>query len=161
MKAQFKKFSDGTIVDVIEYSKKMIQLNPDVKIYIGCDSQNHRNKTNYVTAIVYRFPSKGASVIMKTDRVPLIKDMWSKLWGELQRAIDVAGYIKFEGNIPIEKIELDFNEDVNSESNVIFKTAVGYAESLGYDVSYKDIMKGNIRNNLLMSTWIADKLCRR
>lgn len=160
MKKEFRKFSDNTKVDLLEYCRDMIAINPDVKIYIGCDSQNSRNKTNYVTAIVFRFPSKGASVIMQYDKVPMIKDMWSKLWGELQRSIDIAGYIRFEGNIPIEKIELDFNEDPLNQSNTILKTAIGYVESLGYSVSFKDTMKGNSRDTILISTWIADKACR-
>lgn len=165
MKYEFTKFSDGTKINILEYCNKMIKLYPDVKIYVGCDSQNHKDITNYVTAVVFRFPNKGASVIIKKERVKLIRDMWSKLWGELQRSIDVAGYIKFEGKIPIEKIELDFNENSNFDSNVIFKAAIGYVEQLGYSVSYKDNLKDDgykqIRNNILMSTWIADKACRK
>lgn len=158
----FKKLRDDQVIDnLIEHSKTIIKNHPDVQIYVGCDSQNQGAHTTYATAVVYRFPGKGATVVTTKEKVRRIEDMWSKLWGELQRSIDVAGYLRFEGNIPIEKIELDFNEGHTHESNKVFKAALGYVESLGYDVSYKDNMKGDRRDNVLISTWIADKACRR
>jgi len=76
--------------------------------------------------------------------------MWTRLWGELQRSIDVAGYLKFECGLPIEQIDLDLNSDPEFPSNKVFQAAVGYAQSMGY--------KAKTKPDLLMATWAANVL---
>jgi predicted RNase H-related nuclease YkuK (DUF458 family) len=76
--------------------------------------------------------------------------MWTRLWGELQRSIDVAGYLKFECDIPIEQIDLDLNADPDFPSNKVFQAAVGYAQSMGY--------KAKTKPDLLLATWAANIL---
>jgi predicted RNase H-related nuclease YkuK (DUF458 family) len=76
--------------------------------------------------------------------------MWTRLWGELQRSIDVAGYLKFECDIPIAQIDLDLNSDPDFKSNRVFQAAVGYAQSMGYVAKTKP--------DLLIATWAANVL---
>lgn len=137
-------------VRLAEYAKMMMRDYPQVKIYVGSDSQNYASKTLYATTVVFRFENNGAHVIYHREATPLVKDMWTRLWGELQRSIDVAGYLKFECGLPIEQIDLDLNADPEFPSNKVFQAAVGYAQNMGY--------KAKTKPDLLMATWAANVL---
>ncbi len=150
MERVFKKMGDRTTVELGEYAQEMIRKNPRLKIYVGSDSQNYPDKTLYATTVVFRFENNGAHVIYHKEATPLVNDMWTRLWGELQRSIDVAGYLKFEFDIPIEQIDLDLNSDPEFRSNRVFQAAVGYAQSMGY--------KAKTKPDLLMATWAANVL---
>lgn len=146
----FKKMGDLSKVELGEYSQQMLLNNPDTKIYVGSDSQNYPNKTLYATTVVFRYENNGAHVIFHKEATPVVTDMWTRLWGELQRSIDVAGYLRFECNIPIEQIDLDLNSDPDFKSNKVFQAAVGYAQSMGY--------KAKTKPDLLIATWAANVL---
>jgi predicted RNase H-related nuclease YkuK (DUF458 family) len=150
MDRTFKKMGSHTKVELGSYAQEMLGKNPGVKIYVGSDSQNYSSKTLYATTVVFRFENNGAHVIYHREATPLVKDMWTRLWGELQRSIDVAGYLKFECDMPIEQIDLDLNSDPEFSSNKVFQAAVGYAQSMGY--------KAKTKPDLLMATWAANVL---
>lgn len=148
----FKKMGSDETVELLGYVRLVLESKPSTKIYIGCDSQSFANKTVYVTTVVFRYDSRGAHVIFKKEVVPRVKDLWTKLWGELQRSIDVAGYLKVEGKIEIHQIDLDYNPNPKYKSNVIVKTAIGYMESMGYNYA--------IKPQTLIAVSVANELCR-
>ena len=74
-------------------------MNRKVEVHVGCDSQNHKRHTVYVTTVVFRFPNNGAHVIYRRERVPKILDMWTKLWGETERSVELANLILEECNL--------------------------------------------------------------
>jgi predicted RNase H-related nuclease YkuK (DUF458 family) len=148
----FKKVGDEETVDLLDYARSVIEKIPGTKIYVGCDSQSYANKTVYVTTVVFRYHNRGAHVIYSKDTIPRVKDLWTKLWGELQRSIDIAGYLKIEGKIDIYQIDLDYNTNPKHKSNVIVKTAIGYMESMGYNYAVKP--------QTLIAISIANELCR-
>lgn len=150
MERIFKKMGSHVNVELGSYAQAMVASYPKAKIYVGSDSQNYAAKTLYATTVVFRFENNGAHVIYHREPTPLVKDMWTRLWGELQRSIDVAGYLKFECNLPIEQIDLDLNSDPEFLSNKVFQAAVGYAQSMGY--------KAKTKPDLLMATWAANVL---
>ena len=143
--------SDGSRVELKEYARRIVNEDPSVKVYIGCDSQNYSEKTTYATTVVFRYAHNGAHVIYHKENVKKVNDMWTRLWGELQRTIDVAGYLKFECGIEIEQIDLDYNSDPNFPSHKLLASAVGYAQSMGYNARSKP--------DLLMAVWAANLLC--
>lgn len=146
----FRKMGDKAKVELAAYAKEMLRENPGIKIFVGSDSQNYPKETRYATTVVFRFEHNGAHVIYHRESTPLVTDMWTRLWGELQRSIDVAGYLKFECDLPIEQIDLDLNSDPEFLSNKVFQAAVGYAQSMGY--------KAKTKPDLLMATWAANVL---
>lgn len=148
----FRRAADGKWVDLIKYTTKILVEHPGCEIYVGCDSQNVDSKTVYATVVVFRYGRNGAHVIYFKDEVKRISDLWTKLWGEVQRTIDVAGYLKIEGGIDVSRIDLDYNKNPKFKSNVVLKAAVGYVESLGYNYAVKP--------DLLPSIRVANKLCR-
>lgn len=148
----FKKIGGDVVVDLLTYSNEILDKNPTTKVYVGCDSQTYSNKTVYVTTVVFRYENRGAHVIYRREVVPRVKDLWTKLWGELNRAIDVAGYLKFEGKIDIHQIDLDYNTSPKYRSNIVLKAAVGYVESMGYNYAVKP--------ETLIAISAANDLCR-
>lgn len=150
MERTFRKMGNHAKVELGTYAKEMVRKHPNMKIYVGSDSQNYSKKTLYATTVVFRFENNGAHVIYHKESTPLVTDMWTRLWGELQRSIDVAGYLKFECGVPIEQIDLDLNADPDYPSNKVFQAAVGYASSMGY--------KAKTKPDLLLATWAANVL---
>jgi len=148
----FKRASDGKRVDLIKYTKQIISEHPDCKIYIGCDSQNVAKKTVYATAVVFRYGNNGAHVIYYKDDMKIITSLRDKLWGEVERSIDVAYYLQTEGEINIFRIDLDYNKSPKHRSNIVLKEATGWVEGMGYSHACKPEM--------LIAIRVANKLCR-
>jgi len=152
MQADFRTMSSRRNVEnVFSYVTHMRSENPDCEIHIGCDSQNYRDKTTYVTAIVFRFPGHGAHVIYRKEIVPKITEMWNKLWGELERSLSLAVIIQENCAVDIKQIDLDFNSDPEFPSNKLLSAAKGYISSMGYVSKAKP--------SLLIAAWAADVLC--
>lgn len=152
MSRVFRKIGSDESVELLSYVKSVLETSPDMKIYVGCDSQSFSNKTVYVTTVVFRNGKNGAHIVYRKENVPRVKDLWTKLWGELARAIDVAGYLKMEGGIEIHQIDMDYNTNPKHKSNIILKTAVGYVESMGY--------KYAVKPQTLIAISAANELCR-
>ncbi len=150
MNRVFRKMGNHSKVELGDYAKEMVKKHPRMKIFVGSDSQNYSKKTLYATTVVFRFENNGAHVIYHKESTDLVTDMWTRLWGELQRSIDVAGYLKFECGVEIEQIDLDLNSDPEYPSNKVFQAAVGYAQSMGY--------KAKTKPDLLVATWAANVL---
>lgn len=150
---EYKKLDNTIIKDVAEYIKASISAVPYSKIYIGSDSQNKDDFTVYVTAIVIHWHGdSGGHVIYAKEKVPRIRNRFDKLWGEVQRSVDTANFLKHDCNIPVEFIDLDLNADAKWDSNKVLAPAVGYIESLGYQARFKPGPAYAVR--------IADTLCR-
>jgi len=137
--------------DVCDYITAMTGES-DVEVHVGCDSQNHKRHTVYVTTVVFRFPNNGAHVIYRRERVPKILDMWTKLWGETERSVALANLILEECNLRVAQIDLDFNSDSKYASHKLVSASSGYITSLGFD--------SKVKPDLLMAAWAANVLCQ-
>ena len=137
--------------DVCDYITAMTQES-EVEVHVGCDSQNHKRHTVYVTTVVFRFPNNGAHVIYRRERVPKILDMWTKLWGETERSVELANFILEECNLRVHQIDLDFNSDSQYASHKLVSASSGYITSLGFN--------SKVKPDLLMAAWAANVLCQ-
>lgn len=151
MTATFRTMHTHQVVDLLSYIQNLTDANRDIKIYVGTDSQNYQHSTVYVSTVVLRYSNNGAHVLYQKEKVKKITDRWTRLWNELQRSIDLAGYLKTEGGIDVTQIDLDYNSDPKYFSNKLLPAAEGYVQSLGYNVKSKP--------NLLMAAWAANVLC--
>lgn len=142
---------NGRKVDVFEHIQQTLTAHPYAELVIGCDSQNMSKHTVYVTAIVFRFPRSGAHVIYYKERVPRIKDIWTKLWGETQRSVNLASFIEEQCGVRVKQIDLDYNSDPKFPSNKLLGPSEGYIKSLGYKTAAKP--------SLLMAVWAANAMC--
>jgi len=151
---KFKRLTDRAQVDLAEYLKSYIeQVGPEnVRLYIGCDSQNKSAWTNYATTIVIHIGNTGCHVLYQKERVrPRIEDFWTRLWKEVERSVEVALYLQDHG-IEVDNIDLDLNDDPNMKSNKLVAAARGYVESLG--------IKANIKPDLLPAICAADHIVK-
>jgi len=150
-KIPYRIMHSGEIVDLIDHITSIKAHCPELEIHIGCDSQNYRSHTVYVTTIVLRYPLNGAHVIYLKEKVPKINDLWSKLWGELERSAELALKLRDKHHIDVQQIDLDYNSDPSFPSNKLLSAASGYLSSLGFNSKAKP--------NLLMAVWAANSLC--
>ena len=148
---QFQKLTGPPKFDLGEYVKEYLALHSgtDIKIYLGCDSQNRANTTVYATTVVFHIGETGCHVIYKKEIVPVILDMWTRLWGEAERSVSAAVYLREKG-VEISTIDLDYNDDPNKKSNKLVSAAVGYVESMGF--------KARIKPDLLPAACAADNI---
>jgi len=152
MKHNFFKKLDGSKVNPISHTLKILQETPYCEIHVGTDSQNHGPLSRYVTAIAYRYGHNGVHYVYNLNSVPRISDIWTKLWGETERSIEIAEYLR--NNIPgiTINIDMDFNSDENFDSNKLIAASKGWATSLGYKV--------NVKPDNQIATRAADYQCR-
>jgi predicted RNase H-related nuclease YkuK (DUF458 family) len=146
----FKKIN-GDKINVIEHTLLQLKEYPHVAIHIGTDSQNMRASTIYSTVIAYRFGNRGVHYIVNKQKVPKIKDMWTRLWKEAEFSIETAEWLTQQINVKIE-IDMDYNGDVDFQSNKLISAAKGWANSLGYKV--------NVKPDNQIATRAADYCCR-
>ena len=150
----FKRLTDYEQVDLASYLKKYIEEvdKENVKLYIGCDSQNKSEWTNYATTIVIHIGNTGCHVLYQKERVrPRVEDFWTRLWKEVERSVEVALYLQ-ENGIEVDNIDLDLNADPDMKSNKLVAAARGYVESLG--------IKANIKPDLLPAICAADHIVK-
>ena len=149
----FRSMHDGRSVDVLEHVHEVLMKASDVEVLVGTDSHNRARHTVYSTAIVLRFRRNGAQVIYRRERSPKVNDLWTRLWGEVERSLAVAGQLREGGRIPVRRIDMDLNSDARYGSHKLHTAAVGYVRSHGYEPGTKPEM--------LIATWAANVLCNR
>ena len=148
---KFKKLTDGKGFELAEYVKEYLAKHEgyDVKIYLGCDSQNKATNTTYATTVVFHIENSGCHVIYKKEEVPLIRTMWDRLWKEAEKSVAAALYLR-ENGIEVSTIDLDYNTDTSHKSSKLVAAATGYVESLGF--------KARVKPDLLPAVYAADDI---
>lgn len=162
-KTRFKSRTNDQPVPggLIAYAAKIVGEHPDVKIHVGTDSQNessrrgknrNRKVTIYATAVVFRYGTRGAHIVYIKDKVPAIKDNWTRLWQEIERTREVVHYITTNSSLNIYQVDLDFNEDETEFSNKLLASGKGLFLGMGFNVGTKP--------ELLVATRAADHIVR-
>lgn len=150
----FQRLTDGKKIDLASYVREYLDNvgAHNVRLYIGCDSQNRQLETNYATTVVLHIGNTGCHVLYQRAKVqPRIEDFWGRLWQEVERSVEVALYLKEHG-IEVDNIDLDLNDDPNMRSNRLVAAAKGYVESLG--------IKANIKPDVLPAIHAADHIVK-
>lgn len=144
----FKLIGEGEIANIGEYAREYIKKYPDVRIYVGCDSANRRKYSLYGITVCFRHPGNGVHITFKRVKVEKIRDMFSRLWKEVEFCKEVGEYLEtelkglylVEGSKPEEKLvdlDLDLNKNVKWKSNRVLDAGVGYLTGLGFRVRSK------------------------
>jgi predicted RNase H-related nuclease YkuK (DUF458 family) len=142
----FRLFGGQEIGDLGVYIQEYYALHPEVKIYIGTDSAQHGKFTKYATAVAFLHPGKGVHAIYKKTSIKRVRDLFSRLWNEVEYTREVAEYVNDimsgimesksnEKKIPI--VHLDLNKSAKYKSNVVHDLAIGYLKGLGFEVHSK------------------------
>ena len=157
-----------TLFDVVSHTKKVLAEYSDyeVRIYVGCDSQNLRKKpwTGYITCVAYHigtldvdgeFYGHGVHVAFKSEKYHKIRDTWTKLWKEVEKSMEVAELLRNSG-ILVHQVDLDFNQDDEHDSYRLVAAGEGLFKGLGYKVASKpdDLMASRAADHLIHHiTW--------
>ena len=172
MEFKFRKSSGQVIKDLFTYVYQLLDDDPDIKVYIGTDSQTHSRRTTYVTAIAFRYGNnKGVHVIHTKKTVPKLglNRLRDRLLQEFEITIKVADWFERVVGVDVEQLEVDYNEDNgdgHNQSEALLTTARGWGEGLGYKVAFKGIDKslplnsqGEYQSHELLAVKYADHLC--
>ncbi len=135
------QLENGEKIDVAKHTQSIIDLYPDTKVYVGCDSQNKKKGCVYAVVIAYRFTygdgtRKGARYIYTKEWVDKMKDKFTRLFGEVTRSVEVAQWLEREG-FKVHKIDLDFNLDITAGSHNMVAVGSGYVKGFGFDPTCK------------------------
>ena len=147
----FRILSTDTRVFLDEYIRDYLQKNPKAQIIIGCDSKNRDDETVYGLVVVLYKNKKGGHVLYGKERVPRVRDRWSRLWKEVEYSVDMANQLVKSGLPKATFIDLDLNPDPQFKSNDVVRAAVGLVESMGY--------KARTKPYSLCASYAADKVC--
>lgn len=149
----FKRLYDHESIDnIVSYIKSKIESSSEpVRIYIGSDSQNFLNSTQFASVVILHYGNSGGHVLYTKERIPRMKDMHERLWTEVQKSLDIAEFLYNSGLPRADYIDLDLNPDPLYRSNSIIRSAVGYLEGLGYKV--------RVKPDSAAATYCADSIC--
>ena len=146
----FKNKYGEKIDDILEYVKNWISQHDNCEIYVGCDSQEINDKTNYVTTICMYEIGNGAHVIYCKEQEPKHNSMHNRLWLEVEKSVQVAEIIKdLDKKITL---HIDYNSKKTGKSNQLYEAGMGYIKSMGYEAVGKP--------NAWAASTAADNFCR-
>jgi len=145
----------GEKVNIVEHTLEQLQLWPNLKMYIGTDSQDYGSITRYVTCVVYRYGSRGAHFVYFKDEVPAIRDMYIRLYDEGVKTIEASQILMDEIPITFEAVEFDYNFIPKWASNKLISAIGGWARGLNLKACFK-----NNDNHMMIATKAADQICR-
>jgi predicted RNase H-related nuclease YkuK (DUF458 family) len=149
---EFRKLSDNQAVDLVSYVKEYLTTHPNHEIYIGCDSQNAKRDTRYGVVVVLYAKGKGGHVLYAKDTKALVRDRFTRLWGEVELSIEIATFLRSSGIDRTLFIDLDLNPDPKYKSNQVLRSAMGYVEGMGFKV--------RIKPYAVMASYVADTLVK-
>ncbi len=149
----FHIMHDGRPVQLLQHVQEMLAARPDVEVLRG------QRQPEPVAAIPSTPPpwccattATGPMWSTAARKQARIRDLWTRLWGEVERSLDVARALRDEGGVRVSRIDMDLNSDPRFGSHRLHTTAVGYVRAQGYDAHTKP--------DLLMATWAANVLCQ-
>jgi predicted RNase H-related nuclease YkuK (DUF458 family) len=139
-------------IDLIPYLHQYFSENENTIMYIGSDSQNEKIHTSYATVIVLHNSNKGGHVLYTKEKVPKVKDRFSRLWAEVQRSVELSDYLVLNKIRKPGYIDVDLNPNPNYPSNQVLSSAIGYIKSMGYEPRCKP--------NAIAASYVADLICK-
>lgn len=108
------------------------------KVFVGCDSKYFRNYIIYAYAICY-FGESGINYFWCREKVKGKKfsDLYTRIWGEVERSVNVANWINENCGISNIEVHADINSNPMYASNLYNSAAGGYITGCGYQYKCK------------------------
>ena len=135
----FKKFNQKTEFDLVEYVGQYLEKHDGVELLVGCDSQNHGDKTVYAVVVALYHTGHGAHVIYRRWKTEKEYTRAIRLLNEVWFAVEAAELLRKAGLPKVKYIDIDLNPDPKFKSNEVFRQAVGLVEGMGYEARYKTL----------------------
>lgn len=134
---KYFRTQDGERVNVVQHTLDQLKKWPNLKVYVGTDSQDEGRETTYVTTVVYRYGNTGAHFIYFKEKVSIIRDMVMRLFQEAERTLSTAQIIDSEIPIAFEALEFDYNNLPKWASNKLVSSVKGWVTGLNYKATFK------------------------
>ncbi len=145
---KYFRTKEGELVNLTEHTLEQLQKFPNLKMYIGTDSQVYGGIVRYVTAVVYRYGNNGAHYIYQGNEVPRMKDDFLRLYNEGANTLEVAQYIYDEiPSFTISQLEFDYAGVKKTLSTALVSVFKGYLNS-------------RFKGGEMIATKAADHICR-
>lgn len=149
---QWKDLSTHKVVNLVEYVRQYMVEKPGTKIYIGTDSQNRRDKTDFAIVVVLHYLNRGAKVLYVKTTEPKIRDRFTRLLKEVQYSLEIAAVLREGGlDMPL-TIDIDLNPDPLYKSNDVLTSALGWVVGMGFECRNKPYA--------LAASYAADRLVK-
>ena len=146
----FKSLGTRKEVDLVPYLRDALSGESKIALYVGTDSQNIGDYTHYAAVIVLHYERNGGHVLYTQEKIPRIRDRFSRLWREVEVSMEVADFLRDNG-IEATYIDIDLNPDPIYRSNSVLRAALGFVESKGYSARCKPFA--------VSASYVADRIC--
>ncbi|TVR80228.1 MAG: hypothetical protein EA412_04765 [Chitinophagaceae bacterium] len=125
----FKNHYGERIINVQEFVVSWISIHPEGQIYVGTDSKVRGDIVVYATVICLWDVGRGVHEIFKTEIMKRPPDLYTRLWTEVSKAIEVAEILR---EIKPINVHIDINADPRYNSNRLYDASIGLINSLGF-----------------------------
>lgn len=125
----FRDHQGEAIEDARKYVMNWLHKHPGGRIFVGCDSKVRGDKVKYSTAICLWNIGKGVQEIYKNEVIRKPHDQYSRLWGEVTRAVETAETLKDLGEITV---HVDINSNPKYRSHKLYDASIGLITSMGF-----------------------------
>lgn len=150
---KYFKTQEGEKVNIIDHTLEQLNKWPNLKMYIGTDAQDYGKITRFATCIVYRYGHRGAHFIYLMEEVPTIRDLYTRLYQEGTRTVDVALLItEHLPAVTFEALEFDYSDIKKTKSTPVIQALKGWVRGLNMNASFK--------SGEQLATKAADHVCR-
>jgi predicted RNase H-related nuclease YkuK (DUF458 family) len=104
--------NEGDRVNIIDHTIEQLNKWPNLKLYIGTDSQCIGDRIHYVTTVVYRYDLRGAHFIYlrSSTEKDCDKSQFLRLYSEGSKTLELESFITSNIPISIEAIEFDYSD---------------------------------------------------
>jgi len=157
---KFRKY-DGTIIEnIVQYINDYIDSGEDMRVIVGCDSQQRRDYTLFALTIMLYDEKlhKGAHVVFMKIRTRKEKDMFTRLMNESLYSLSLADWLdgklitfkkprfknnEYDNSFPTKKIEIhvdvnpEYGKDKRNKSHIVYSSVMGMLCGSGYAVHAK------------------------
>lgn len=135
--AQATRFLDHRAMpvdDVVDYVRLWLESHPKGSIYVGADSKVRGEWVKYSTVVCLWDVGRGVWELHRSDLLPKPKDSYSRLWEEVNRAVETAHLLRNLGEVTV---HVDINADPRFKSHPLYDASMGFITSLGYKAAGK------------------------
>lgn len=147
---KYFRTEQGELVNIVEHTLEQIEKHPNLKIYIGTDSQSFSESTIYVTAIVFRYGKRGAHYVYYREKVPREKIDFTRLYNEGLRTIEAHNLLTEEIPVSIEALEFDYADAKKTVSSQLVQIFRNWGHN-----------NAVFKSGEMIATRAADHICRR
>lgn len=127
----FRTSQGSQVTNVLGYVNNWLEEHPRGQIHIGADSKKRGSLTKYSVSICMWEDNYGVHEIHHTEVLKNYPDDFSRLWEEVQRAVNIANSL--QGITARISVHVDLNRNPKYFSNKLYDASIGFINSMGYE----------------------------